>query len=670
MSKDSDDEELLAEAKDGGKAVCKRADMLEQLATWGITSAVIKKVSKTDTKTDMPKVLLLRAFYNVAVETQYDYASRPWSEIRVHFSKMYSYGLPEAEPTDRAEIIQNWAARCWTAAWSPGSTAGEDEPEKGEKGQPDKTVTGDVTLAQKKMAEDRAAIVQARARELREMQEKINAARAAEKVQRAAEEQRAREHAENEEYHATKRRMQGELEGFTSAKVPRHGEPPGDRQRRDKESERRNGDGTQRNFDRSEAERDEFLRREGMERMEAIRLEEVARREEQQRASERTRHERHTPANWERQERRGDRGRDDRDVFPPAFSSSDGRRAGEFDDSRVPREAERGGFKGIGNSPPENLESEAMRESRNQDTMVRVVRSLSIQECLALYGHARFISAMTSRCGVDANGKGNDLEEAMKRENGIGMLQTPASEISRLISDLLPAKLLDMIRTNPRFNWPLALFTRYNLEKCGTSEGFMVKLQIANGVVNTKSTVPKLLDQWDTVLDLLEPFRRYTAIVQVFDSIYGQALQGLVGVVTRQLMYYKTAIVPPHEVNRLRLYVEIVRNRFGGERMNASQMFRFFSYDAALGDEARHAMEDLGRAPVTDDTTKVVTPNKVIDPSLADKADKDKHKICHEFNSTRGCKFGKKCRYINNHKCKLCGVTTHGASECPSKPKA
>ena len=103
----------------------------------------------------------------------------------------------------------------------------------------------------------------------------------------------------------------------------------------------------------------------------------------------------------------------------------------------------------------------------------------------------------------------------------------------------------------------------------------MVKLQIANGVVNTKSTVPKLLDQWDTVLDLLEPLRRYTAIVQVFDSIYGQALQGLVGVVTRQLMYCKTATVPPDEVNQLRLYVEIVRNRLGGERMNTSQMFRF-----------------------------------------------------------------------------------------------
>ena len=88
--------------------------------------------------------------------------------------------------------------------------------------------------------------------------------------------------------------------------------------------------------------------------------------------------------------------------------------------------------------------------------------------------------------------------------------------------------------------------------------------------------------------------------------------------------------------------------------MNASQMFRFFSYDAALGDEARHAMEDLGCAPVTEDTAKAVTPVN-IDPSLADKG--DKNKACHEFNSTRGCKFGTKCRYIKNHKCKLCGAT-------------
>jgi len=33
MSKDSDDEELLTEAEDG-KLISKRAEMLEQLATW------------------------------------------------------------------------------------------------------------------------------------------------------------------------------------------------------------------------------------------------------------------------------------------------------------------------------------------------------------------------------------------------------------------------------------------------------------------------------------------------------------------------------------------------------------------------------------------------------------------------------------------------------------
>ena len=51
MSKDSDDEELLTD----GKLICKKADMLDVLAHWGITAAVIKKVSRLDTKTDMPK---------------------------------------------------------------------------------------------------------------------------------------------------------------------------------------------------------------------------------------------------------------------------------------------------------------------------------------------------------------------------------------------------------------------------------------------------------------------------------------------------------------------------------------------------------------------------------------------------------------------------------------
>ena len=75
---------------------------------------------------------------------------------------------------DRTEVIHNWAARCWTAAWSPGMAAGEDNSEKGEKGQADKADAGDLTSAQKKAAEDRLMTVSTRAREIRELQERVN----------------------------------------------------------------------------------------------------------------------------------------------------------------------------------------------------------------------------------------------------------------------------------------------------------------------------------------------------------------------------------------------------------------------------------------------------------------------------------------------------------------
>ena len=74
------------------------------------------------------------------------------------------------------EVIHNWAARCWTAAWSPGMAAGEDNSEKGEKGQADKADAGDLTSAQKKAAEDRLMTVSTRAREIRELQERVNCA--------------------------------------------------------------------------------------------------------------------------------------------------------------------------------------------------------------------------------------------------------------------------------------------------------------------------------------------------------------------------------------------------------------------------------------------------------------------------------------------------------------
>ena len=78
------------------------------------------------------------------------------------------------------------------------------------------------------------------------------------------------------------------------------------------------------------------------------------------------------------------------------------------------------------------------------------------------------------------------------------------------------------------------MFTSQNLHKCGTNEGLMVKLQQANGVVNTKSTVVKLIENWETINDLIEPLKRYASIILVFDPIFGHILHGILGVVTRE----------------------------------------------------------------------------------------------------------------------------------------
>ena len=108
---------------------------------------------------------------------------------------------------------------------------------------------------------------------------------------------------------------------------------------------------------------------------------------------------------------------------------------------------------------------------------------------------------MILRCLSEAGGgviSGCELEEMVRRESGAGMFQTAAGEITRCIANRIPARLLDMIRCAPRSDWPLALFTSLNLEKCGPHEGYMVKVQLANGVVNTKSTVNKLVERWET----------------------------------------------------------------------------------------------------------------------------------------------------------------------------
>jgi hypothetical protein len=261
---------------------------------------------------------------------------------------------------------------------------------------------------------------------------------------------------------------------------------------------------------------------------------------------------------------------------------------------------------------------------------------------------------MKSRCLSEAIGgtSGCELEEIVRRENGAGMFQTAAGEITRCIASVIPPKLLDMIRLDPRSAWPLALFTSLNLEKCGSHEGYMVKVQLANGVVHTKSTVNKLVERWETPNDILEPLRRYASVILIFDPVYGQVLNGILAVVTRELIYQRAdGQVKPSDVHRLQLYVDIVRSRYGGSLMLATGVHKFFQYDSALGQEAQRALEDLTKETAKEDAK---TGGDL----------KDLKKNCTDYNKAGWCAYNTSCKWI--HKCLQCGGK-HPVKDCTKK---
>ena len=137
----------------------------------------------------------------------------------------------------------------------------------------------------------------------------------------------------------------------------------------------------------------------------------------------------------------------------------------------------------------------------------------------------RMAEAMLGRCGVESpKMTRNEVEDALLQDQGGGRAMTVVSEVARLVTGPFPPKMLDLLRKDPREFWPLAAFTRKNLESMDTTESFMVQLQVANGVTNTKSTVGKLEEKWETINDLIEPLRRMTTLILAFDPIYGQCL--------------------------------------------------------------------------------------------------------------------------------------------------
>ena len=67
---------------------------------------------------------------------------------------------------------------------------------------------------------------------------------------------------------------------------------------------------------------------------------------------------------------------------------------------------------------------------------------------------------------------------------------------------------------------------------------------------------------------LIVPFRRMKTLILAFDRIYDQCLLGLLGLATRELTHHKQdrQKVMPYDVERMKQYVEIIRQRFGAWR--------------------------------------------------------------------------------------------------------
>ena len=168
----------------------------------------------------------------------------------------------------------------------------------------------------------------------------------------------------------------------------------------------------------------------------------------------------------------------------------------------------------------------------NHDSLARMIKGLDTWGLLSMVSGFKVAEALQDRCKSKSSGaKGlNEVEDALLQDQG-GRAMTVVGEVIRLLIGPFPTKMLEIFRRNPRAFWPLTFFARANLENTGTNEGFMVQLQIANGVTNTKSTFAKLEEKWETINDLIEPLRRLTNLTFTVDIVYGQCLQGLLGMV-------------------------------------------------------------------------------------------------------------------------------------------
>ena len=305
----------------------------------------------------------------------------------------------------------------------------------------------------------------------------------------------------------------------------------------------------------------------------------------------------------------------------------------------------------------------------NHESLCRMTKGLDKSGLVMMVSSFRMADAMLGRCSVESILRAglNEVEAALHQDHG-GHAMTVVSEVTRLVTGTFPPKILDILRNNPRDFWPLAACTRKNLESMGTTESFLVQLQVANGVTNTKSTMGKLEEKWETINDLIEPLRRLTTLILAFYPIYGQCLLGLLGLVTRELTYHKQdrQKLMPFEVERMKQYVEIVRQRFGGKQLSAAYIAKFFVFDQTILEEAKNAiyeqrsLEQRKEAEKTEAEADGKTPDEKIPKGKVQK------NYCPKFNTEAGCDIAK-CPQV--HRCIICGEQGHTRKNCTQRDK-
>ena len=164
----------------------------------------------------------------------------------------------------------------------------------------------------------------------------------------------------------------------------------------------------------------------------------------------------------DRRSSRDEDDRRDRSFRDDDYEGGDHRSRSSREDRDLPGDRD---HRGNVDSAPLRVSLEG--ENANQESMVKLVRAMATPEVMSVFQQSRLVESLKLRCSLTPGRSGNNVEEALSYERGAGILQTVAGVIAENLSMHFAPKLLDMLRSDPRSNWPLAQFSKSNLEKSG-----------------------------------------------------------------------------------------------------------------------------------------------------------------------------------------------------------